>query len=165
MSTQLSAFKAQSRWQLDRPHILVAACSDGRLQEAVDEFLNNHLGIFAYDRLYLPGGPGALSTSGVEYVRSDTQIKELKFLVEVHEIEEVVLLFHGPAEDGPNESICADYARVLGQPERDKVGKAQADDLKELLDFFKRHPQIKVHAYRCEVDKNHAVSFVNLLQT
>ena len=163
-STQ-SKFQSKSKWNLERPHILVAACSDGRLQEAVDEFLNEHLGIYSYDRLYLPGGPGALATSGVEYIRSDTQIKELKFLVEVHEIQEVVLLFHGPGEDGPPESVCADYARALGHNARANVGKAQLDDLKELVEFFGRHPEIKLHGYRCEVDADHAVSFVNLLST
>ena len=42
------------RWEPDRPRILVAACSDGRLQEATDAFLARALGVRQYDRLYLP---------------------------------------------------------------------------------------------------------------
>lgn len=159
-----TTFRSSAKWQYERPHVLVACCSDGRLQEAVDEFLNDHLGIFAYDRLYLPGGPGALCSSGVEYIRSDAQIKELRFLIEVHEIEVVVLLFHGPDTDGPPESLCADYARALGQGNREKIKTAQEDDLRELLDQFSKHPEIKVHAYRCEVNGAHGVSFRNLLE-
>lgn len=156
-------FSAKTKWHKERPHVLVAACSDGRLQGAVDEFLENHLGVTDYDRLYLPGGPGALSTSGVEYIRSDNHIKELKFLVEVHQIEEVILLFHGPAETGPPESACADYVRVTGKTERISLARAQEQDLGELKDYFARHPQIKLRAYRCEVDGQHRVTFVNLM--
>lgn len=163
MSNTATVYRSTTRWEAARPHVLVAACSDGRLQEAVDEFLADHLGVSAYDRLYLPGGPGALSTSGVEYVRSHTQKQELQFLVEVHEIEEVVLLFHGPAEGGPLDAVCADYARVIGKRERESAAKAQEEDLRELMDFFGRYPSIKMHAYRCEVDADRIVNFVDLL--
>lgn len=163
MTVPSTVYRSSTTWEAGRPHVLVAACSDGRLQEAVDEFLSEHLGIVAYDRLYLPGGPGALSTSGVEYMRSHTQKQELQFLVEVHEIEEVVLLFHGPTEGGPLDAVCADYARVIGKRERDAAASAQQSDLKELLEFFGRYPGIRIHAYRCEVGPDHVVNFVDLL--
>lgn len=160
--TQLM-YSASAKWYPDRPHVLVAACSDGRLQESVDEFLTNHLGVTSYDRLYLPGGPGALSTSGVEYIRSENHKKELKFLIEVHEIEQVIFLFHGPAPGGPADSICADYARVLGLNDSGKVARTQEQDLSELTTYFLSWPHIKVHAFRCEVDAERTVRFVDLL--
>ena len=52
-----TAYISQSRWDVERPRILVACCSDGRLQEAIDEFLQNHLHVRDYDRFYAPGGP------------------------------------------------------------------------------------------------------------
>ena len=39
-------------WDPERPRVLVAACSDGRLQEATDAFLSRALGVRQYDRLY-----------------------------------------------------------------------------------------------------------------
>src|SRR5688500_18091508 len=43
------------QWEPERPHILVAACSDGRLQGATDAFGSRALGIQDADRLYTPG--------------------------------------------------------------------------------------------------------------
>ena len=157
------SYSSAAKWYLERPHILVAACSDGRLQEAVDEFLSNFLGVTSYDRLYLPGGPGALSTSGVEYIRSENHRKELKFLVDVHEIEQVIFLFHGKAPGGPDDATCADYSRVLGTNDPSRVGHTQEQDLSELVSYFSSWPQIKLMAFRCEVDANHVVRFVDLL--
>ena len=39
------AYTSQSRWNVERPRVLVACCSDGRLQGAIDEFLRNHNGL------------------------------------------------------------------------------------------------------------------------
>ena len=61
--TPAPVYVSERRWSEERPRVLVVACSDGRLQEAVDDFLQNHLGILDYDRLYAPGGPGAYSRS------------------------------------------------------------------------------------------------------
>ncbi len=52
------------KWSADRPHTLVIACSDGRLQEQTDEFLHRQLGLSGFDRFYVPGGGGALASSG-----------------------------------------------------------------------------------------------------
>src|SRR6187551_1717699 len=43
------------RWTEERPHTLVVACSDGRLQEATDTFLGRELGLTQFDRFYMPG--------------------------------------------------------------------------------------------------------------
>ena len=31
-------FISQAHWNVERPHVLVVCCSDGRLQTAIDEF-------------------------------------------------------------------------------------------------------------------------------
>ena len=51
-------------WSPDRPNTLVIALSDGRLQEATDEFLAHHLHVMRYDRFYVPGGAGQGSLNG-----------------------------------------------------------------------------------------------------
>lgn len=96
------------RWVPDRPRTLVVACSDGRLQKGVDDFLHHRFGLTDYDRLYVPGGAGALAASGMEFSRATRFRRECSFLIEAHQVERLILLFHGPSENGPPETVCAD---------------------------------------------------------
>ena len=121
------------RWDPDRPRILVAACSDGRLQEATDAFLARALGVRQYDRLYLPGGGGALSASGAEFLRATGVRRECRFLIDAHRVEHLVLLFHGPAVGGPAEAVCADYRRKHSWQRPDQVRAQQETDVRDLL--------------------------------
>jgi hypothetical protein len=121
------------QWEPERPRILVVACSDGRLQEATDVFLARALGVRQYDRLYVPGGGGALSASGREFIRAGQLRAECRFLVEAHSVDHLVLLFHGPAADGPSESTCADYRRKQSWANPDHIRAQQEADVRDLL--------------------------------
>jgi hypothetical protein len=121
------------QWEPQRPRILVVACSDGRLQEATDLFLARALGVRQYDRLYVPGGGGALSASGREFIRAGQLRAECRFLVEAHHVDHLVLLFHGPAVGGPAESTCADYRRKQSWANPDQVRAQQEADVRDLL--------------------------------
>ncbi|HVL38154.1 MAG TPA: hypothetical protein VM328_02075 [Fimbriimonadaceae bacterium] len=148
-------------WNPARPHILVVACSDGRLQEPLDDFLAQHLGITDYDRLYLPGGPGALASSGSEYARSDRHRREFEFLLEAHELEEIIYVFHGPADDGPPEAACADYRRVFGMVSVERLRDEQLRDAAEILHHgygFRRN--VRARFYWSEVRGDGHVQFV-----
>lgn len=156
-------FRSALKWDATRPHILVIACSDGRQQEPTDEFLTNSLGIRQYDRLYVAGGGGALSASGKDYLRAQQLRRECRFLVDVHEIEEIVLLFHGPAVDGPPEAMCADYRRKLPQLAVSKLRDQQRRDADELM--MRRDEwagKARVRVYRCETTATGALEFVAL---
>ena len=107
----MADFVASGPWKHQRPSALVVACSDGRLQENLDDFLSNALRITQYDRLYVPGGPGALANSGLELLRPEQVRREVQFLVSAHQIEDVVMVFHGPSADGPAAALCGDYKR------------------------------------------------------
>ncbi|MBS1714378.1 MAG: hypothetical protein JST30_08585 [Armatimonadetes bacterium] len=156
-------FDSHIPWNPERPHVLVVACSDGRLQENLDEFLDDRLQVKRYDRLYLPGGPGALSASGAEFVRSDGHRKELAFLLHAHEIEMVLLIFHGPSSDGPAEALCADYARFMAGATVEAVRDQQAKDFQEVRDYIRvARPTAEVRGYRLEVKPNGSITFVNL---
>jgi hypothetical protein len=157
------AYVCSAPWNRRRPNKLVIACSDGRLQENLDDFLQGHLGIKHYDRLYAPGGPGALATSGIEFSRSDVFRRACLFLVVAHGVEDVYLIFHGPADDGPDEAVCADYRRIFPRHSPEQVRAEQAKDLAEILNagFGFQHP-VRVHAYRCEVTSDGSVQFVDL---
>jgi hypothetical protein len=156
-------FRSALTWDATRPHILVIACSDGRQQEPTDEFLTESLGIRQYDRLYVAGGGGALSPSGKDFLRAQQLRRECRFLVDVHEIEEIVLLFHGPAVDGPAEAMCADYRRKLPQLAVSKLRDQQQRDADELMmrrDEWAGNARVRV--YRCETTATGALEFVPL---
>jgi hypothetical protein len=159
----VSGFLTQTPWKHERPRALVVACSDGRLQQNLDEFLAEALHITQYDRLYVPGGPGALVTSGLELLRPDQVRKELAFLVTAHQIEEVVLVFHGPAADGPDDAMCGDYRRrfpgrsvaeLRAQQERDARDVARA--------MFAPGGRVRLRIFRCEVTRDARIQLVPL---
>lgn len=158
-----AAYLSAAHWKVERPHILVACCSDGRLQEAIDEFLQNSLNIRDYDRVYAPGGPGALvpAPGGGEAARAEQYRSDMGFLVRVHEVQELLLIFHGAAPDGPQDSTCAHYQRVMPGSRPEEIRQQQGRDLVELrnaLGEMGLTPHIR--AFRAEVRANRQVQFV-----
>lgn len=85
-------------------------CSDGRVGEHFDDFLQNGLGLPRYDRVALPGGPACLAGHKQAHVEEQGVVDELQFLVEVHKLKRIVLIAH----EG-----CAFYSTRLDlQPRR-----------------------------------------------
>ena len=149
------------RWVPDRPRILVAACSDGRLQEATDAFLARVLGVRRYDRLYLPGGGGALAASGSDFLRAEKVRQECRFLIEAHRVEHLILLFHGPAPGGPSEAVCADYRRKHAWQRPEQVRAQQEADVRDLLvrrSAFAGEARLSVYRFEVTADKVIAVA-------
>lgn len=160
-----AAYTSQSRWNVERPRILVACCSDGRLQESIDEFLQNHLSIRDYDRFYAPGGPAALTPGGYEFLRATQYRDDLAFLIRVHKVEELLLIFHGAAPDGPAEATCAHYHRVLPGAGPAAVREQQFQDLADLRMYLNGlRLTARVRAYRAEVTADLRVQFVPMNQ-
>lgn len=151
------------RWTPARPNALVVACSDGRLQEATDAFLAREFKITRYDRFYVPGGGGALASSGTDPVRAQQMCGECRYLVDLHAVRRVILLFHGPAAAGRIEAACADYRRKLPWANLAQLRTQQEDDAADLL---KRRREwagdAGVLLYRCKVDAAGQLTFVNL---
>ena len=157
----MEVFRTQRPWNAQRPTTLVIACSDGRFQEEVDEFLRDHLVIDHHDRLYVPGGAGALVTSGTEFIRADRLRNECRFLIEAHGIERAILMFHGPAEDGPVEALCGDYQRRL--PTSSPAGvRRQQDRDAERIQRDGLGGGVCLEIYRCEVTADGLVRFVQM---
>ena len=151
------------RWREDRPNVLVVACSDGRLQEVTDDFLATDLGVTRYDRFYAPGGAGALAATGRDFSRARQMRQECKYLVELHQVGRVILLFHGPAETGPPAAICADYKRKLPFASAKDVRAKQSDDARELLKASHEFAgDASVDVYRCEVHPDGRAEFVEI---
>ena len=143
-------FETDRPWNPGRPETLVVACSDGRLQMEIDEFLAARLGISHYDRLYLPGGAGALASSGSDFLRAYDLSAQCRGLIAAHATRHVVLLFHGPAPGGPDEAVCLDYRRKLPGGSAEAIRAEQERDAHELLESG-MGPGVALSAYRCEV--------------
>ena len=157
----MTVYLTRTGWNHDRPHALVIACSDGRLQENLDDFLEHGLQITHYDRLYAPGGGGALVSTGVELIRPEQFRRECRFLLAAHGIQDLYLIFHGPAEDGPEEAVCGDYRRKLPRASLAMLRQRQSQDADELkgVDWG---TAVRVHTYRCEVTADDRIQFIEL---
>ena len=154
---------AFGEWSPDRPDTLVIACSDGRLQEATDEFLTHHLQVTRYDRFYVPGGAGALAASGRDFLRAQQIRRECRYLVELHGVHRIVMLFHAPTRDGPLVAACADYRRKLPWASGTELRGRQELDAEE-LDRTREDwaGTAAVGMYRCEVDRHGVIRFARL---
>ena len=154
---------AFGQWLPERPSTLVIACSDGRLQEATDEFLAHHLQVTRYDRFYVPGGAGALAASGRDFLRAQHIRRECRYLVELHAVGHIVMLFHGPTADGPLAAACADYRRKLPWASVATLRGRQEQDAQELRGRSEEWAgAASISMYRCEVDDRGAVRFADL---
>jgi len=115
----MSTTNYQSRLRYDPARIHAAAiyCSDGRLGEHFDDFLEQGLSLPRYDRVTLPGGPACLAGHPQAHLEEQGVMDELKFLVEIHGIRRVVLIAH---------QGCAFYAArlELQEPRLELVQKA-----------------------------------------
>jgi hypothetical protein len=159
-----SGTESFGQWFPDRPNTLVVACSDGRLQEATDEFLSYTLDIHRYDRLYVPGGGGALSVSGGDFLRAYQLRRECRYLVELHDVKQIVVLFHGPSPGGRIEAACADYRRKMPWASVAALREKQEQDVADLRDRREDWAgKAEMLAYRCEVSPNGSIHFTDLL--
>jgi hypothetical protein len=85
-----------SRHPFDNRRVGAAAvyCSDGRYGEQMDEFLHEGLGLPRYDRVATPGGAACLARASAAYYEKESLEKQLRFLIEAHELRKVVLIAH-----------------------------------------------------------------------
>jgi hypothetical protein len=88
------SYECRLRYEASRIHAAALYCSDGRLGEHFDDFLQNGLMLPRYDRLCLPGGPGCLAGHPQAHLEEQGVVDELQFLVEVHKLNRIVLIAH-----------------------------------------------------------------------
>ncbi len=97
-------YESRLRYESARIHAAAIYCSDGRLGEHFDDFLQQGLSLPRYDRVTLPGGAACLAGHPQAHLEEEGVVDELKFLVEVHKLKRVVLIAH---------SNCAFYGTRL----------------------------------------------------
>lgn len=144
-------------WNDRRLEALVVACSDGRFHDEVEEFVRTQLDVAFYDRLYVPGGGGALATSGAEFLRAQRLRSECRFLIEVHELERAILFFHGPVPDGPQAALCGDYRRRLPTSTIGAIRLQQERDARQIM--REGLGGVRLEAFYCEVVGDGSVRF------
>lgn len=101
-------YESSLPYDASRIHAAALYCSDGRMGEHFDDFLQNGLQLPRYDRLCLPGGPACVAGHPQAHLEEKGVVDELHFLVEAHKIKRVVLIAH---------QGCAFYASRLGLKE------------------------------------------------
>lgn len=138
------AYRSDLPYERARIHAAAIYCSDGRMGDHFDGFLQNGLKLPRYDRVALPGGPACLADHPQAHVQAQGVVDELRFLVEVHELRRVVLLAH----EG-----CAFYLTRLELADR-RLELLQRADLVRAAAFVRRVTSIdSVDAYFARHDE------------
>ncbi|MEZ6193916.1 MAG: carbonic anhydrase [Phycisphaerales bacterium] len=123
------AYNSPIPYEEARIHAAAVYCSDGRVGEHFDDFLQNGLGLPRYDRLALPGGPASLAGYSDSTIEAQAVMDELNFLVEAHGLKRVVLIQH----EG-----CAFYRMRLGLTS-EQIVRYQDDDLSRAAQVIAEH--------------------------
>lgn len=97
-------YQSNIAYERSRIHAAAIYCSDGRMGEQFDDFLQNGLKLPRYDRVALPGGPACLAGHPQAHLEEQGVVDELQFLVQVHKLTRIVLIAH---------QSCAFYASRL----------------------------------------------------
>jgi hypothetical protein len=105
MSDSGRFYRSPIPYETTRINAAAVYCSDGRIGDHMDEFLHQGLALPRYDRVACPGGPVALAGRLLAFWESRGVLEQLRFLVQVHEVRQVVLIAHGG---------CAYYHERLG---------------------------------------------------
>ncbi len=148
----MAVYHAVDRWNPDRIGALALYCSDGRWGEAFDEFCHRHLHIPRYDRWAVPGGPAWLVASGGDVAMQEAAKTQLEFLVEAHQLEQIVLITHYG---------CAYYGNRMKRSPDDCL-PVQTNEVVTASSVLRRwFPQLGVSAYLA-MRQDSAISFHEL---
>ena len=147
-------YESRVKYEAARIHAASLYCSDGRVGEQFDDFLQNGLNLPRYDRVSLPGGPACLAGHPEATLEEKGVVDELQFLVEVHKLKKVVLIAH---------ASCAFYTTRLGlkEPRLELVQRAdlvraaayvhRVTGLEQIEAYFTRVVEDRVKFERVEV--------------
>ena len=88
------AYQSTLPYKRQRIHAAALYCSDGRVGDHFDDFMQNGLNLPRYDRIALPGGPACLAGYAQARLEEQGVIDELLFLIQAHALDRVVLIQH-----------------------------------------------------------------------
>ncbi len=127
----------------ERIHAAAVYCSDGRMGAAFDDLLANGLGLERVDRVAIPGGPACLAGHPEAQLAEQGLLEELKFLVDAHGLDRVVLIQHHG---------CAFYTARLGVEAEARVQLQHADLVRSTHFARKLMPGVEVESWFLQID-------------
>jgi hypothetical protein len=132
-----ATFVSDIPFEAERIGAAAVYCSDGRYGDQIDEFLHAGLGFPRYDRVAVPGGPASLADHMIVMRERAALERQVKFLVEAHELRRVVLIAH---------QDCAFYRLV--RVRAGSLEQQQVDDLARAAGRIREFaPGVAVDAY------------------
>lgn len=138
------AFESSHPFETARIQAAAVYCSDGRYGEQFDEFLQQGLGLPRYDRLAVPGGAACLARHFKLYREEEGVLAQLRFLVEVHRVERVVLIAH----EG-----CAFYLQRL-EVSPLQIESQQRDDMRKAVERVQSLGRsLRIDGYFARIDR------------
>jgi len=135
-------------YEPSRIHAAAIYCSDGRMGDHFDDFLQNGLYLPRYDRVALPGGPAALLNHNPSAPEVPVAWEALEFLAAVHGLERVLLVAH----EG-----CAFYSDRLGVPNEHMEARQRADLAQAAASIQTIAPQLQIDSYFARISGNRIV--------
>jgi hypothetical protein len=142
-SPPYSAYRSPTPYEASRINAAAVYCSDGRIGNHIDDFLQQGLGLPRYDRLACPGGPVALAGRLMAFWEARGVEEQLRFLVRVHDVGQVVLIAHVG---------CAYYRERLGMVPAVTEAEQRADLLSAGSAVQRIEPAIEVAAFFAHVE-------------
>ena len=149
-------FQSSIWFESERVRAAAIYCSDGRLGEQFDEFLHQALRLPRYDRLAVPGGAASLAGHFQTYREADGLLEQLRFLVDVHQLEQVVLIAH----EG-----CAYYTNRLKVSPLQLETQQQQDFRKALQRVQRLGRHVRVRGYFARLLAGGTVRFEEVLRS
>jgi hypothetical protein len=133
---------SQQPYNAERVFAGALYCSDGRVGEHFDDFMQNGLKLPRYDRIALPGGPACLAGHVQARLEEQGVVDELKFLIDAHKLSRIVLIQH---------QGCAFYQARLGVRSQ-SIEQLQIADLARAAFSIRHWTNLEnIEGYYCRV--------------
>ena len=143
-------FNSSVKYNADRIQAAAVYCSDGRFGNQFDEFMQNNLRLPRYDRLAVPGGAACIARHFSTYREEEGVTEQLRFLVEVHNLERVVLIAH---------QGCAFYTERLRISPL-QLEAQQHEDMQKAVECVRSiGPNLRVEAFFARKRRNLTIQF------
>lgn len=143
-------FKSSEPFDGGRIRAAAVYCSDGRFGDQFDDLMKISLQLPRYDRLAVPGGAACLARHFALYREEEGVCAQLRFLIEVHRLERVVLIAH---------QDCAFYTQRLNISPLQLESQQHEDMAKAVGRVQGLGPHLQVDAFFARKTYDDMISF------
>ena len=128
-------------------------CSDGRFGAQFDDLMRKALRLPRYDRLAVPGGAACIASHFAAYREEEGVIQQLRFLIEVHGLDRVVLIAH---------EQCAFYSQRLNVSPLQIETQQRDDMIKAIRRVQQLSSHVAVDAFFARKSRDSIIRFENV---